>query len=131
PCSLSSSRWCCSSWKFRSPLRRCASAASSGIEGAADGLASIMRGALWRLPAMWMLIAYTLCGFTGFFVTISALPAWLALQGTAESLTGLVTSALLIVTVLTQIMMQHLKRLLGLTTTLAVGAVALGAPSLL
>lgn len=80
---------------------------------------------------MWMLIAYTLCGFTGFFVTISALPAWLALQGTAESLTGLVTTALLIATVMTQIMVQRLKRLLGLTTTLAVGAVALGAPSLL
>jgi len=80
---------------------------------------------------MWMLIAYTLCGFTGFFVTISALPAWLALQGTAESLTGLVTTALLIATVLTQIMVQRLKRLLGLTATLAVGAAALGAPSLL
>ena len=74
---------------------------------------------------MWLLIVYALFGFTGFFVTISALPAWLAFQGTAESLTGLVTTTLLASTVITQIMVQRLKRLLGLTTTLAVGAVAL------
>lgn len=80
---------------------------------------------------MWLLIVYALFGFTGFFVTISALPAWLAFQGTAESLTGLVTTTLLASTVITQVMVHRLKRLLGLATTLAVGALALGAPSLL
>lgn len=88
-------------------------------------------GSVWRLPAMWLLLAYALSGFTGFFVTISALPAWLASQGTPESLTGLVTTALLVVTVVTQAMVPRLERSLGLATTLGAGALALGAPALL
>lgn len=80
---------------------------------------------------MRLLVAYTLFGFTGFFITISALPAWLASQGVAENLTGLVTTSLLITTVITQVMVPRLIRLLGLAATLAAGAVALGAPSLL
>lgn len=88
-------------------------------------------GSLWRLPAMWLLVAYAVFGFTGFFVTISALPAWLSSHGTDESLAGLVTTALLVATVITQLMVPRLLRLLGLASTLAAGAVALGAPSLL
>ncbi len=88
-------------------------------------------GSLWRLPAMWLLAAYTLFGFTGFFVTISALPAWLVGQGTDESLAGFVTTALLVATVSTQLMVPRLTHRLGLAITLAAGVIALGAPSLL
>ncbi len=80
---------------------------------------------------MWLLAAYTFFGFTGFFVTISALPAWLAAQGTAESLAGFVTTTLLIATVATQVLVPRVMRRLGAAATLGAGAVALGAPSLL
>lgn len=88
-------------------------------------------GSLWRLPAMRLLALYTLAGFTGFFATMSALPAWIAQRGIAGSLAGLVTTMLLIATVLTQTMVPRLLQRFGMTTTLAIGSVALGAPSLL
>lgn len=92
---------------------------------------SDIAGSLWRLPAMGLLAGYTLFGFTGFFVTISALPAWLAAQGTDESLVGLVTTMLLVATVITQTVVPRMLGRLGLAITLATGVILLGAPSLL
>jgi MFS family permease len=88
-------------------------------------------GSLWRLPAMLLLAGYTLGGFTGFFVTMSALPAWLAGRGTPEALAGLVTTVLLVATVGTQLLVPRLVQRAGLTATLAAGLIMLGAPSLL
>jgi len=88
-------------------------------------------GTLWRLPAMLLLAGYTLGGFTGFFVTMSALPAWLAGQGTTEALAGLVTTVLLVATVGTQFLVPRLVQRVGLGAILAAGLIMLGAPSLL
>jgi MFS family permease len=86
---------------------------------------------LWRLPAMRVLVGYTLAGFTGFCVTISALPAWLAGRGTPAALAGLVTTVLLAATVGVQLLVPHLVQRFGLGAVLTAGLVALGAPSLL
>lgn len=88
-------------------------------------------GSLWRLPAMRLLAIYTLVAFTGFFATISALPAWIARSGTADSLAGFVTTTLLVATVSTQSIVPRMVTRFGMTTTLAIGLAALGAPSLL
>lgn len=88
-------------------------------------------GSLWRLPAMRLLALYTLFGFTGFFATISALPAWIARNGTSESLAGFVTTTLLVATVSTQSIVPRLVARFGMTATLAIGLFALGAPALL
>ncbi len=80
---------------------------------------------------MLLLVGYTLGGFTGFFVTMSALPAWLAGRGTPEALAGLVTTVLLVATVGTQLLVPRLVQRAGLPSVLAASLVALGAPSLL
>jgi MFS family permease len=97
----------------------------------AAGSVSAARRSLWHLPAMRLLAVYTITGFTGFFATMSALPAWIATQGTSDSLAGFVTTVLLAATVSTQSMVPRMMARLGMTTTLAIGLVALGAPSLL
>jgi MFS family permease len=89
------------------------------------------RRSLWHLPAMRLLAVYTITGFTGFFATMSALPAWIAAQGTSDSLAGFVTTTLLAATVSTQSMVPRMIARFGMTATLAIGLTALGAPSLL
>ena len=96
-----------------------------------DTTAAPRPGSLWRLPAMLLLAGYTLGGFTGFFVTMASLPAWLAGRGTPEGLAGLVTTVLLAVTVGVQLLVPQLVHRFGLGPVLAAGLVALGAPSLL
>ncbi len=91
----------------------------------------VISGSLWRLPAMRLLALYTLAGFTGFFATISALPAWVATTGVSDTLAGFVTTTLLVATVSTQSIVPRLVARAGMTATLAIGLVALGAPSLL
>lgn len=78
---------------------------------------------------MRLLTLYTITGFTGFFATISALPAWIAQHGTSESLAGFVTTMLLATTVSTQSIVPRMVARLGMTTTLAIGLIALGAPA--
>lgn len=106
---------------------------SGGARGGGTGAprSAPPSGSLWRLPAMRWLALYTLAGFTGFFATMSALPAWISQRGTADSLAGLVTTTLLVSTVSTQAMVPRLVQRLGMTTALAIGSIALGAPSLL
>jgi MFS family permease len=89
------------------------------------------RRSLWHVPAMRLLAVYTITGFTGFFATMSALPAWIAAQGTSDSLAGFVTTTLLAATVSTQSMVPRMIARFGMTATLAIGLAALGAPSLL
>lgn len=104
---------------------------SGRTPAAARPAGGVISGSLWRLPAMRLLAAYTFFGFTGFFATMSALPAWIAQRGTADSLAGFVTTTLLVATVSTQTLVPRLTNRLGMTTTLALGVIALGAPSLL
>lgn len=89
------------------------------------------RASLWALPAVRVLATYTFFGFTGFSVTLSALPAWLADRGVAEAVVGLVTTAFLAATVAAQTAVPWLLRRFGMARTLATGLVVLGAPSLL
>lgn len=95
------------------------------------GAASAARRSLWHVPAMRLLAIYTITGFTGFFATMSALPAWVVTQGTSDTMAGFVTTVLLAATVSTQSLIPRMMARLGMPTTLAIGLVALGAPSLL
>jgi MFS family permease len=103
--------------------------AGARADPAATGSAA--RRSLWHLPAMRLLAVYTITGFTGFFATMSALPAWIAAQGTSDSLAGFVTTTLLAATVGAQSMVPRMMASFGMTATLAIGLAALGAPSLL
>ncbi len=86
-------------------------------------------GSLWRLTAIRHLLLYALLGFTGFSLTMSALPLWAVQQGTATEFAGLVTTVMLVATVLTQLLMPSLVRRFGLAPVLTIGLVALGAPA--
>lgn len=86
---------------------------------------------LWRMPAMLMLAFYTLFSFTGFFGTVSALPAWVAGQGTADAAAGMVTAMLLGGTVAAQPLAPRMIASWGISTTLVVGLSLLGGPALL
>jgi hypothetical protein len=74
-----------------------------------------------------MLMATT--GFTGFFVTLSALPAWIASQGSSTASAGATTTVMLGVTVACQPLVPALLRRLPTTAVVALGMVALGAPA--
>lgn len=84
---------------------------------------------MWRLTAIRHLLLYALLGFTGFSLTMSALPLWAVQQGTATEFAGLVTTVMLVATVLTQLLMPSLVRRFGLAPVLTIGLVALGAPA--
>src|SRR5690348_16044619 len=84
---------------------------------------------LWRLPAIRQLVLLSLLGFTGFAATLASLPWWAVRGGAAPSTGGLVTTVMLGVTVLVQFLVPAVERRLGVGRTLAIGVVALGAPS--
>lgn len=91
--------------------------------------AAAQAGSLWRLPAIQRLVGVTLVGFVGFAATLSALPWWAAENGATLSRAGLVTTAMLTTTVLTQALVPAMVRRFGSGLSLAAGLVALGAPS--
>jgi predicted MFS family arabinose efflux permease len=84
---------------------------------------------LWRLPAIRKLVVLALLGFTGFAATLASLPWWAVRGGASPSAAGLVTTVMLGVTVLAQFLVPLMERRLGVGRTLAIGLVALGAPS--
>jgi predicted MFS family arabinose efflux permease len=84
---------------------------------------------LWRLPGIRKLVVLTLLGFTGFAATLASLPWWAVRGGASPSTAGLVTAVMLGVTVLVQFLVPTMERRLGVGRTLAIGVVALGAPS--
>ena len=90
---------------------------------------SSAESSLWRLPAIRKLVVLTLLGFTGFAATLASLPWWAVRGGASPSAAGLVTTVMLGVTVLVQFLVPAVERRLGTGRTLAVGLVALGAPS--
>jgi MFS family permease len=91
--------------------------------------ASSVDSSLWRLPGIRTLVLVSLLGFTGFAATLASLPWWAVRGGAAPSAAGLVTTVMLGVTVLVQFLVPAMERRLGVGRTLAVGLVALGAPS--
>ena len=82
-----------------------------------------------RSPGMPALIAMSLLGFTSFFLTLSSLPLWAVDQGVPEALAGLVTTVMLAATVACQLLVPTTVRLIGQPATLAIGLLALGAPT--
>jgi hypothetical protein len=82
--------------------------------------------AQWPVVRM-MLMAAT--GFTGFFVTLSALPAWIASRGASTASAGATTTVMLAATVLCQPLVPALLRRVSTTAVVALGMVALGAPA--
>ena len=90
---------------------------------------STVESSLWRLPAIRKLVLLTLLGFTGFAATLASLPWWAVHGGASPSAAGLVTTVMLGVTVVVQFLVPTVERRLGTGRTLAVGVIALGAPS--
>jgi predicted MFS family arabinose efflux permease len=84
---------------------------------------------LWRLPAIRRLVVLTLLGFTGFAATLASLPWWAVRGGASPSAAGLVTTVMLGVTVVVQFLVPAVERRIGTGRTLAIGVLALGAPS--
>ena len=84
---------------------------------------------LWRLPAIRKLVLLTLLGFTGFAATLASLPWWAVQGGASPSAAGLVTTVMMGVTVVVQFLVPAMDRRFGAGRTLAIGVVALGAPS--
>jgi MFS family permease len=68
-------------------------------------------------------------GFTGFFVTLSSLPAYVASAGNSTSSAGATTTLMLAATVLFQPVVPALLRRLSTPATVAVGLVVLGLPA--
>ena len=97
--------------------------------GAADGVMAAPGAVLWRVPAVQRLVGVTLLGFIGFAATLAALPWWAVRGGATVSQAGLVTTAMLTATVLTQAAVPALVRRVGSGRSLAAGLLALGAPS--
>ena len=71
----------------------------------------------------------TVAGFTGFFVTLSSLPAHVAAAGNSTASAGATTTVMLAATVLFQPVVPALLRRLSTPATMAVGLVALGLPA--
>lgn len=84
---------------------------------------------LWRLPEIRRLVLLTLLGFTGFAATLASLPWWAVRGGASVSSAGLVTTVMLATTVATQALVPAMVGRLGTGRSLALGLVALGAPS--
>jgi predicted MFS family arabinose efflux permease len=90
---------------------------------------AVEAASLWRLPAIRKLVLLSLLGFTGFAATLASLPWWAVRGGASPAAAGLVTTVMLGVTVLVQFLVPAMERRLGVGRTLALGVVALGAPS--
>ncbi len=90
---------------------------------------STVESSLWRLPAIRELVLLTLLGFTGFAATLASLPWWAVHGGASPAAAGLVTTVMLGVTVVVQFFVPAVERRLGTGRTLAIGLLALGAPS--
>ena len=84
---------------------------------------------MWRIPAIRRLVVLTLLGFTGFAATLASLPWWAVRGGASPSAAGLVTTVMLGVTVVVQFLVPAVERRIGTGRTLAIGVLALGAPS--
>jgi predicted MFS family arabinose efflux permease len=81
------------------------------------------------LPAIRELVLLSVLGFTGFSATLASLPWWAVHGGASPTAAGLVTTVMLGVTVVVQFLVPAVERRLGTGRTLAIGLLALGAPS--
>lgn len=84
---------------------------------------------MWRLPAVRALLAASLLGFTSYAVTLAALPSYAVARGAGVGAAGVVTTAFLVATVLTQTAVPGLVSRFGLGPVFAAGLLSLGAPA--
>jgi Major Facilitator Superfamily len=68
-------------------------------------------------------------GFTGFYVTLAALPAWIASRGGSTTSAGAATTVMLATTAVCQPFVPALLRRMSTTSAVAIGALALGVPA--
>jgi MFS family permease len=80
----------------------------------------------WPCARMMLMTA---AGFTGFFVTLPSLPAYVASAGNSTAAAGATTTVMLAATVLFQPLVPALLGRLSTSATMALGLVALGLPT--
>jgi MFS family permease len=68
-------------------------------------------------------------GFTGFFVTLPSLPAYVASTGSSTASAGATTTVMLVATVLFQPVVPAMLRRLSTPATVAIGLVVMGLPA--
>lgn len=84
---------------------------------------------VWRASGMPVLLAMTLCGFSGYAVLLPAAPLWAAHGGAGSAGVGAVNGVLMLFTVLTQPFVPGAVRRLGWGPVMAGGLLLLGLPS--
>jgi len=87
------------------------------------------RTSLWRLPATRSMVACSALGFTGYWLTLAALPVYAVRGGTSEVVAGSVTAAFLVVTIAVQAVVPALTARFGATKVLVAGLLVLGLPA--
>ncbi len=80
----------------------------------------------WPCVRMMLMAA---AGFTGFFVTLPSLPAYVASAGSSTASAGATTTVMLAATVLFQPVVPALLRRLSAPATVAIGLVVMGLPA--
>ena len=80
----------------------------------------------WPCARMMLMTA---AGFTGFFVTLPSLPAYLASAGNSTASAGATTTVMLAATVMFQPVVPALLRRLSTPATMAIGLLILGLPA--
>jgi predicted MFS family arabinose efflux permease len=88
-----------------------------------------VQASLWRSPAMRALVGVTVLGFASYCLTLASLPVYAVAGGASASTAGVVTAVLLVVTIAVQAVVPVLTARFGHARVLALGLVALGAPS--
>jgi predicted MFS family arabinose efflux permease len=94
-----------------------------------QGDAIEQRVSLWRAPAMRALAGVTVLGFASYCLTLASLPVYAVQGGAGANIAGLVTAALLLVTIAGQAAVPAATARFGERGVLAAGLVALGAPA--
>lgn len=94
-------------------------------------MTTISPDTVWRAPGMPVLLAMTLCGFSGYAVLLPAAPLWAAHGGAGSAGVGAVNGVLMLFTVLTQPFVPGAVRRIGWAPVMAGGLLLLGLPSLM
>ncbi|MEO9221785.1 MAG: MFS transporter [Mycobacteriaceae bacterium] len=82
-----------------------------------------------RSPAIRALLTISVLGFTSFDLMLASLPSWAVAGGAGVGAAGVVTTALLLITVLVQLAVPAMVTRLGAGRVLALGLLFLGGPA--